>query len=112
VIDVLADLECSDRDVQWDLETLRRELIRHVRNGDPWRVGEALDALLPLDAPAWAVLRGLISECPTLHDALSASGRARLRIDPSLFRFVASRRDIAIARDYLSALTSVLAGSV
>ncbi|HJZ77323.1 MAG TPA: DUF6178 family protein [Vicinamibacterales bacterium] len=110
LIDVLADLECSDRDVHWALQTLRRDLMRHLRDGEPWRAREALDAILMLDAPAWAVLRALIDECPTLHATLDSSRRQPLRVDPAACTFVARNREIGAAREYLASLSSTLAG--
>ena len=110
LIDVLADLECVDREVQWALQMLRRDLIRHVRDGEPWRARQALDAILMLDAPAWAALLALLDECPTLHAGLAASGRPALRVDPAAFTFVARNSEIASARRYLASLSGTLAG--
>jgi hypothetical protein len=106
---VLADLECDDRDVQWSLKTLRREVQRHVADGEPWRARPALDAILMLDPPAWAVLVALVAECPTLHAALTTRGRAP-RIDPAAFAFVARSSDISAAHEYLASLGTALTG--
>jgi Family of unknown function (DUF6178) len=108
VIDVLEDLECDDRDVQGSLQTLRRALLRHAANGEPWRARPALDAILMLDPPAWAVLLALVAECPTLHAALTTRGRTR--VDPSAFAFVARNSEIASARQYLASLATTLTG--
>jgi Family of unknown function (DUF6178) len=110
LIDVLTTLECDDRDVQWSLETLRRELIRHARDGEPWRARHALDAILMLDAPAWAVLCALLDECPAVHAALGPASRARLKIDVGAITFVARNSEIAPARSYLASLASALTG--
>jgi hypothetical protein len=108
LIAALANLECADRDTQWALQTLRRELMHHLRNDEPWRARDALDAILVLDAPAWAVLRALIDECPAMHAALVAAGRPRLRVDPAAVTFVARNSEIAVAHGYLASLTSAL----
>lgn len=106
--DVLGDLHCDDRDVQWSLQTLRRELIRCSQDGEPWRARGALEALLMLDAVAWAVLRAFLDECPTLHTAVVTRGS--LSVDPASVRFVAANTDIAAARGWLAGLMSALAG--
>jgi hypothetical protein len=106
LVDVLADLQCSDRDVHWALQTLRRELMRHA--GEPWKARDALDAILMLDASAWAVLRSAIDECPKMHGTLGPSRGARLTIDPAAFTFVACNADVAVVHEWLSSLTSTL----
>lgn len=108
--DVLATLQCSDEDVHWRLQTLRQDLLRHLRDGAPWRVRDALDAILILDAEAWAVLRALIDECPTLHATLSPSRERRLRVDPTACTFVAGSREIDTVHEYLASLAAVLVG--
>jgi hypothetical protein len=108
LVAVLATLHCPDRDLQWSLQTLRRDLIRHLDAGAPWRACEQLDAILTLDAPAWATLLSLIAECPTLHAALMSP--RLLRIDPAAASFIAGNAEIAIARAWLATLGSVLSG--
>jgi hypothetical protein len=105
--DVLARLECADRDVQRSLKTLRRDLLRHLRNGEPWLAAPALDALLALDTIAWAVLVGLIAECPAVHAAMHATYH---KIDPTAVTFVSGNADIAAVRAYLANLESRLTG--
>jgi len=105
--DVLGRLECVDRDVQWSLQLLRRDLLRHLADGEPWRAAPALDAVLTLDTTAWAVLAGLIGECPALHMALLAPQR---RLDPAALTFASCNADIAAARAYLATLESRLSG--
>jgi hypothetical protein len=109
LIDVLADLQCSDRDVQWSLQSLRQTLIGRLRDGTPWRARPALEALLVLDTSAWAVLQALIDECPAMHAVLTAP-RALLRIDPAACTFIACNRDIATVRQWLVSLPVFLAG--
>lgn len=106
--DALAALECQDPDVQWSLETLRRELLRHLGEGEPWRARPAVDGILMLDALSWAVLRALIDECPGAHAALTAPRAAR--IDPTAIVFVASNSEIARIREWLTDLPTALAG--
>jgi hypothetical protein len=110
LIDVLAGIQCRDRDIHLRLDGLRRELIRHVRDREPWRARKALDALIMLDAPAWAALLGLIDECPVIHAALGASRRRSRTINPTDFEFISENRQIAAVRQFMSALPSVLTG--
>jgi hypothetical protein len=105
--DVLARLECADRDVQWSLQTLRQDLLRHLGNGEPWLAAPALDALLALDTIAWAVLVALIAECPAVHVAMHSTQH---KIDPTAATFVSRNADIAAVRVYLDTLESRLAG--
>jgi hypothetical protein len=110
LIDVLAAVRCSDRDVQLRLDGLRRKLIQHRGNRDPWHVGDALDAILILDAPCWAALRGLIDECPVIHAALRASRQGCRTINPADFEFISENTQIAAVREFLTALPTILAG--
>src|SRR5204862_7799299 len=102
LIDVLGAIGISDRDFLLRLDALRRELIRHTANREPWHVNEALDVFLTLDATAWAGLVGLIADCPIIHGAVSGSRRSRLRIDPADFQFISQRSQIAIVREFLA----------
>jgi hypothetical protein len=108
LIGVLAQLESIDADVQRALKTLRRDLIRHLRAGEPARAREALDTLLMLDASAWAVLRAAIDDFPALH---AAAQRPGLRIEPDAITFAATNAEIAPLRRYLASLASALTGS-
>src|SRR5262249_59124802 len=88
LIEVLGEIVCSDPDTQLGLERLRRDLIRHLADKEPWRAREALDVLLALDAPAWAALVGLVDECPVLHVALSSAKQRYRTVSPTDFRFI------------------------
>jgi hypothetical protein len=112
LIQTLTGVSCADRDTSFGLETLRRDLIRHTANGEPWRAGESLDVILALDAPAWAALRGLIAECPVLHLAVLASSQKSLKtVDADAFEFFAGYDQICAAREFVAALRSILAGN-
>jgi hypothetical protein len=108
LIDVLGQVDCSDPDVQRSLRALRRELIGHVRDGEPSRARDALDALLMLDASAWAVLRAALDDFPALHEA---SQRPLLRIEADAITFAAANAEIAAVHQYVASLASTLAGS-
>jgi hypothetical protein len=108
LIDVLAEIRCEDRDVDLRLEGLRRELIRGVRDREPWRARHALDVIIMLDAPSWAALMALIDECPVIHAALNASRKPSRTIHPTDFEFVSRNSQIAAVRDFMVSLPSVL----
>lgn len=108
LIEVIADLKCRDRAIQLRLHGLRRALMQHVRDRAPWRARPALDAILMLDASAWAVLVALLDECPVLHAAIDAAQRSRRQIDPGEFVFVSENSQIAVVRDFMRRLPSTL----
>jgi hypothetical protein len=110
LIDVLAGMRCHDGDIQLPLDALRRGLIAHVRDREPWRSRTALDVILMLDAPAWAALLGLVDQCPVLHAALGASGQRARTIDAAAFEFIAQNSDIAAVRAFMASLPSALTG--
>jgi hypothetical protein len=105
---MLLDVRCEDRDIQLRLDGLRRELLRYIPDEEPWRAREALDVFLMLDAPAWAALTSLIDSCPVMHAAITASGLRS--IDPADFSFISRNGDIAVIREFMAALPSILTG--
>jgi len=110
LVDVLGGIRCGDRDIQLRLDGLRRGLIRHVGNREPWRVSDHLDVILSLDAPSWAALHALIAECPVIHGALRASRQGSRAINPTDFEFISQRSQIASVCEFLAALPSLLTG--
>jgi hypothetical protein len=110
LIDVLGTLRWPDRDIQLSLDRLRRELSRHVRTGEPWRTGDAMDALLMVDATAWAALQALIGECPVIHAGLRASRQSQLAVKATDFEFITHNGQIEAVRGFLADLPSVLSG--
>jgi Family of unknown function (DUF6178) len=108
LIDVVANIRCTDRDIQLRLHGLRRELIQHARDRAPWRARNALDVILMLDAPSWAALLALIDECPVMHAAVGASERHCRAIDVASFEFIAQNSQIAVVREFLESLPSAL----
>jgi len=108
LVATLQAVRCVDGGIQLRLEELRYELRRHIRDGEPWRVREGLDAILALDTAAWAGLLGLIDECPVLHAAADVSRKPVLRINPDDFEFIAQNAQIARVREFLGLLPSIL----
>jgi hypothetical protein len=108
LIDVLADIQCRDRDIQLGLNGLRRELTQHIGDRAPWRARNALDVIVMLDAPAWAGLLALIDECPVMHAAVRASQLRCRAINAADFEFIAQNSQIAAVREFLESLPSTL----
>jgi len=110
LVGVLAGIRCSDRDIQRQLDALRRALKQGVRNREPWRARDALDVVLMLDAPSWAALLALIDECPVIHAALDAPPQRRLAINPADYAFISQNSQIAVVREFMASLPSALMG--
>ena len=110
LVGVLAGVRCSDRDIQLQLDGLRRALRQGVRNREPWRARDALDVILMLDAPSWAALLALIDECPVIHAALDRSSQGRRTINPADFAFISQNSQIAAVREFMTSLPSALTG--
>jgi len=109
LIAVIADLNCSDREIQMQLVELRRELTRHLRDGMPWRARDAFDVIMILDTPSWAALLAMIDECPTIHAAAEAGGRrARHSIDIADVSVISHHDQMTAVRDFLDRLPSAL----
>ena len=109
LIVVLADLRCSDRVIQRNLDSLRFDLSRHWRDGMPWRAHDSLDVLASLDILAWTVLLGLISECPVEHAAIKALPGSGVRsVSASAFTFISGNRQIATVHAFVQSLADTL----
>jgi hypothetical protein len=108
LLEVLEDLRVSDREIQMGLYQLRREMTRHLQKGTPWHARGALDVVAILDMPAWAALLGLIAECPVMLANVSAPASGVLSIDVSAFQFISERRQIALVRDFMQGLGTML----
>jgi NAD(P)H-dependent flavin oxidoreductase YrpB (nitropropane dioxygenase family) len=90
LLEALGDVQTSDRDLQFGLRALARELRKHAKAGAPWRARAGLDVLAPLDLPAWAALTALFAECPVMLANVSAPHDKRPHaLDPSAFQFIA-----------------------
>jgi hypothetical protein len=95
LVEITAGLPAVARDIQLRLAGLRRELKQHLRDRSPWRARAALDVILMLDAPSWAVLRGLLDEVPVV-------------IDSAGFEFIARNSQIETVHAFLDSLPSAL----
>jgi hypothetical protein len=109
LIDVLTHLQCGDGETQAGLDSLCLEMGRHSRAGAPWRARDALDVIASLDLPAWAVLLGLIDECPVIHAGIAARRESRTRaVSASAFEFISENSQIASVREFMLRLPEIL----
>jgi hypothetical protein len=103
LIGVLTRMRCDDSEIQMWLDALRIKLAKHRRAGAPWRAREALDVIAILDMPSWAVLLGLIDECPVLHAGAGASKDSH-SVSANDFEFISENSQIASARQFMESL--------
>ena len=108
--EVLGELHCSDREIQRGLDELRETLTRQCRAESPWRARESMDVLATLDMIAWAVLLGLIDECPVMHAGLTLDARARA-VSATAFDFISENRQIESIVAFVETLPETLRGS-
>jgi hypothetical protein len=104
---ILSDVHCSDRDVHLRLAALRVQLGRAIAADTVWRVRDALDAILLLDAGSWAGLTALLDECPVINAAVRGSGSAHA-IRMQDFDFISNVRDVMAARRFVETLPAAL----
>jgi hypothetical protein len=108
---VLRGVVSAESETIAGLRGLQRSLEKHLAAGAPWLARDALDVLAVLDAPAWSGLLGLLSECPVIPDAVTATVERRTgRIDPSAFTFIATAAHIDAVRAFMARLPELLAG--
>jgi len=108
LIETLAHGRTRDRSTQMALSGLRAALTKHVEAGAPWRARGALEVLATLDVPAWAVLGGLLGECPVAHDAINASrGSKPHTVSATAFEFISDNGQLDTIDQFLSSLDRV-----
>jgi hypothetical protein len=111
LLGVLAAISCADRETQFGLHVLRRELTKHRQAGAPWRARSALDVLAILDMPAWAALCALFDELPVMLANVGNSGASRPRsVSTSSFEFISDNSQIASVRLFMESLPRLLSG--
>lgn len=111
LVTILKTLRCVDAELQMGLRALQVEMAKQLRAGTPWRARKALDVIQMLDTPAWAALIGLIDECPTMPDAVSATTSGRTTtFSATAFAFIATLAQIVEIREFMARLPDILAG--
>jgi hypothetical protein len=108
LIEVIARIQCQDRDIQIRLHGLRRVLTQAVRDATPWRARDALEVIVMIDAPCWAALVALTDEYPVLHAAMRPSGSRARAISLSDYEFISQRSQIALVREFMESLPTRL----
>ncbi len=109
LIGILKRIQCDDREIQMDIDTLRINLAKHWRAGAPWHARGALEVIAILDTPSWAALLALIDECPTLHATIGASKDSRmLSVSASDFEFISQNGQIGAIREFMQTLHETL----
>jgi hypothetical protein len=109
LLDALGHVQTSDRELQFGLRALARELRKQTKAGAPWRARAALDVLASLDLPAWAALTALFGECPVMLANVSAPHDKRPHaLDPSAFQFITEAAHIVAIREFLLTLPELL----
>ncbi len=98
-----------DRQIQHGLDDLRRELMKQCASGTPWRAEEALEAIAPVDLPAWSALVGLLSECPVIPAAVMAILERRTGgFSGADYDFISTGAQIFLVRRFMRALPDTL----
>jgi len=111
LIAVLARMQCEDPEIQAWLDRLRLRMTKHWRAGTPWRARDELEVIAVLDTQAWAVLLGLIDECPVLHPFADVSqDRRMLSVTASDFEFISENSQIGSIHEFMQSLPERLRG--
>ena len=111
LIGVLNRIRCDDSEIQLWLDSLRIKLGKHWRAREPWRARDSLEVITILDMHAWAVLLGLIDECPVLHPLAGISKHSqKLSVSASDFEFISENSQIASVREFMKSLPERLHG--
>jgi len=109
LIEVLTLVRSPDRETQVGLNQLRVQLKKALDAGAPWRVGARLEVISSLDLPAWAVLVGLLDECPVMAAAIGASrGEKPHRVSATAFEFISEIAQIDTIHEFLASLPETL----
>jgi hypothetical protein len=105
----LSDLQCSDTDLQKELDTLRIELSRQREAGTPWHARDALDVMATLDVPAWISVLALLDECPVIPAALTATLEGRTGgISATEFEFISTSSQLGLIREFMARFPDIL----
>jgi hypothetical protein len=108
VLEALAHVRSSDRDLQLGMRALRSELRKQRHAGTPWRA-RGLEVLASFDLSTWAALAALFDQCPVmLANVCPPGGRPVLRVDPAAFQFIASVEHVTAVQEFLGSIVDRL----
>ena len=111
LISTLASLPDVDADIRRDVRRLRQALVKQRAAGTPWLARDAADVLAALDTTVWTGVLGLLDECPTLPEALTAVlERRSTPVSPVAFDFISTTAQIGDVRLFMRALPRLLSG--
>jgi hypothetical protein len=109
LIQFLSAFRGADRQIQSELDRLRRELMKQYDLGTPWRAEQALEAIAPLDLAVWTALVGLFSECPVIPAAVVALLERRTAgFRAADYDFISTGAQIFLVRRFMRALPDML----
>jgi hypothetical protein len=109
LIQFLSAFRGADRQIQNELDRLRRELMKQYELGTPWRAEEALEAIAPIDLAVWTALVGLLSECPVIPAAVTAILERRTGgFRAADYDFISTGSQIFLVRRFMRALPDML----
>ena len=106
---VLSEFACDDREIQCELTELSRRLRTQVKAGTPWLERDNLDVIAILDQPAWAVLLGLLDECPVAPVLTGSSTNGARRLRHSMRReYFSTNNQVLWAHSFVESLPGLL----
>lgn len=104
--EALSVVECADPVTEREARDTARRLHRYADAGEPWRARDDIEVVTTLDLPSWAVLQGLLDECPVVPRDIE-DRRSRLRVSPE-FDFISEQRQVAWVREFVGRLPDAL----
>jgi hypothetical protein len=109
LMDTLSALHGVAPGIEDDLRALELELRTQCEAGTPWRARDALEVMATLDVVAWTGLLGLISECPVIPEAVTASvERRKSAVSATNFEFISTTAQLDTVRTFMTRLPELL----
>jgi len=102
----LSLVECADPVTEREARDTALRVRLHADAGEPWRARDEIEVVTTLDLPSWAVLQGLLDECPVVPRDIDGP-RSRLRVSAA-FDFISEHRQIDWVREFVGRLPEAL----
>jgi hypothetical protein len=109
LVEILSGLTCDDDELQDQITDLSRRMKTQVEAGTPWRERDNLDVIAVLDQPSWAILLGLVDECPVVPKQAETPPHKRPLRVAAEFEFISENRQITWVREFVESLPAKLA---